>query len=160
AAQQIVRSDAAAADRTVDLILNPRPGNALCWDALRLTREADTMRAERAVVALPAGAPTCGSDAPLEWTTVASLSIPELARLSAQNCSVRAWLQFGRAPSIEEGVIGDLRFSQSVRGGDFTAMRIDEYEGEACPPYLTNWTPPRSDLLGDGAGGASSAPTQ
>jgi inner membrane protein len=147
--RQINAADPAGAQRTIDLILNPRPANPLCWEALRLTRDADsTLTISRRTVALPTAASSaCGRNAAPEWTILAQEPIPALRQLARENCSVRAWLQFGRAPALGEGVISDLRFGNSVRG-NFTVMPIDDGQ-TLCPPHLTNWTPPRSDVLGE-----------
>ncbi|MDR2212397.1 MAG: metal-dependent hydrolase [Pseudomonadales bacterium] len=149
AVRQIRRADPDAAARTVDLILNPRPANPLCWDALRLTHEPDdTLLISQKSIPLPSAAsPACGANTSLAWTTLARQPLAELRQLASENCSVNAWLQFARAPVISEGNISDLRFGNSLRG-NFTTLRLDAAAAE-CPPYLTKWTPPRSDVLGD-----------
>jgi inner membrane protein len=148
-ARQIARNDPFAAARTVDLILNPRPGNPLCWDAMRLTREeaGTQLQISRGTVALPPGSGTCGGAPSFEWTTLIREPIAELRQLASESCVVRAWLQFGRAPALEDGFISDLRFGNSVRG-NFSAMPVDG-PAPQCPPNLTNWTPPRRDVLGE-----------
>lgn len=150
ATDRINSADPAAAARTIDLVLNPRPANPLCWEAMRLTRDDDSvMTVSRATVALPSTASrTCGRDSSLDWTPVARQSIGQLRQTARENCAVRAWLQFGRAPAIEAGVIADLRFGSATRG-NFSAMRIEDRYAETCPPNLTDWTPPRRDLLDD-----------
>jgi hypothetical protein len=43
-------------------------------------------------------------------------------------------------------VISDLRYSGPDRP-NFTTMPIGPRPGGACPRHLTNWRPPRADLL-------------
>ncbi|MDR0779753.1 MAG: metal-dependent hydrolase [Pseudomonadales bacterium] len=146
--RQINQADPFGAAQTLDLILNPRPANPLCWDALRLTRDATAMLTiSQRTVALPsAESSACGRDAAPEWRTLVRESIPELQQLARDNCEVRAWLQFGRAPALGDGLISDLRFGAAVRG-NFSALRFTETPPPRCPPNLPNWTPPRSDVL-------------
>ena len=70
-----------------------------------------------------------------------------LRQLASRDCWVRAWLQFGRAPLVREGVILDVRF-QAGRLDNFTAMKLRPGpESAACPPNMTHWAMPRADLL-------------
>jgi hypothetical protein len=65
----------------------------------------------------------------------------------AGDCRVRAWLQFGRAPSMRDGWISDARFGGSGRG-NFSAMQVaDGASARECPPHLTDWDLPRADVL-------------
>ena len=82
----------------------------------------------------------------VEWETPQVQSVSRLRELYANDCWVRAWLQFGRAPEIRENVISDLRYSGPDRP-NFTTMPIGSRPGGACPRHLTNWRPPRADLL-------------
>jgi hypothetical protein len=55
-------------------------------------------------------------------------------------------MQFGRAPEVSQGSIGDLRYGPS--DANFTTMRLRSgAEAAQCPPNLTNWGRPRADLL-------------
>jgi inner membrane protein len=148
-ARQIDQTDPLAADRTLDLILNPHPGNPLCWDALRVTHDPDaTLTLSQRTVALPsATSSTCGAKASPRWTELGHEQIPALQQLARDNCAVRAWLQFGRAPLLGDDFISDLRFGNSLRG-NFSTLRFAQGAAERCPPNLTDWTPPRSDVLG------------
>jgi inner membrane protein len=72
-------------------------------------------------------------------------SIAALRTLARDNCPVRAWLQFGRAPVVDQGNIGDLRFGNP--NANFSTMSV--HLPPACPPHLTNWRMPREDLIGN-----------
>jgi inner membrane protein len=74
-------------------------------------------------------------------------SLPRLRALVGTNCSVRAWMQFGRAPLVGPGEISDLRYEG--RGRDnFSEMPVPAEGGAAaCPPNLTGWGIPRQELL-------------
>jgi inner membrane protein len=74
-------------------------------------------------------------------------SIAGLRTLARENCSIKAWLQFGRAPVVDQGSISDLRFGQ---GANFSTMSL--HMPAACPPHLTNWRMPREDLIGNSKG--------
>ena len=63
------------------------------------------------------------------------------------DCWVRAWLQFGRAPEIRDNVISDLRYSGPT-GRNFTTMPIGQsVRAATVRANLTDWRPPRADLL-------------
>jgi hypothetical protein len=66
--------------------------------------------------------------------------------LYENDCWVRAWLQFGRAPEIRDNVISDLRYSGPDRP-NFTTMPIGQWSSGNCPRHLTDWRPPRAALL-------------
>jgi hypothetical protein len=70
--------------------------------------------------------------------------VDALRGLAATNCRARAWLQFGRVPYIEGGRIRDLRFENPL-GQNFTPMSLGG--GPGCLGYLTDWAPPRADIL-------------
>ena len=61
------------------------------------------------------------------------------------NCRVAAWLQFGRVPHVAEGRIVNLRYENPL-AQNFTPMALD-VGARRCPSYLTNWEPPRQDIL-------------
>jgi inner membrane protein len=74
-------------------------------------------------------------------------SLGRLRELDRNDCSVRAWLQFGRAPVIGQGEITDFRFGGAARD-NFTTMQLSVGpEAGRCPPNLTDWGRPRRDLL-------------
>jgi inner membrane protein len=133
----------------VDVVLNPRPANPLCWNALAIVRDesADEYRLTRGR-ATSFGAGGCGEGraAPVVWDEPVRQSLRQLRALDASDCSVRAWLQFGRAPVIDERAIGDLRFG-GTSADNFSMMPLSPAGPGACPPNPTAWTPPRADLL-------------
>jgi inner membrane protein len=87
--------------------------------------------------------------AALVWQSTWRTDLGQLRALSAGNCRVRAWLQFGRLPQVANGSIVDLRFERPV-GQNFTRMPIDRGADE-CPRYVTSWEPPRRDVLDQSA---------
>ena len=127
----------------VDVVLSPSAANPLCWSALTIERNTanDTYTLRRGRVSLFAGGtprPRCIR----ESSSTETQSLARLRQLQRDNCRVAAWLQFGRAPAIQEAHIFDYRFG----GSNFTDMSFTE--GPApCPRYLTPWRPPREDIL-------------
>jgi inner membrane protein len=100
---------------------------------------------------LPLGAQLSGfnpcGDSSNDWTTVATQSLAVLRDEMGSDCRVRAWLQFGRAPVIADGLIADARFGGTGRG-NFTAMPVPPgTSSSVCPEHLTNWGMPRADVL-------------
>jgi hypothetical protein len=61
---------------------------------------------------------------------------------------VRAWLQFARVPAFRDREAQDLRFDNGGRD-NFTAFPLDTHPA-GCPPHVTSWTLPRTDLLAHG----------
>jgi inner membrane protein len=142
----------------VDVVLNPNPADPVCWMAIAV--EKDELAGEyvlhRGTVSLvPAWRPPDGCAShrfgrgggtySAAWGSPRRESLSRLRGLAAQDCAVRAWLQFGRAPAFRDGEIYDLRFDDGARG-NFTAMRLGPAPA-GCPPHLTSWAPPRADLL-------------
>jgi hypothetical protein len=84
------------------------------------------------------------------WHRRWTIDAGALRELAIANCSVGAWLQFGRVPFVADGRIVDLRFETPV-GQNFTSMSIDGTPA-GCPAYLTDWPPPRADVLSSFAG--------
>ena len=149
----------------VDVILRPGLANPLCWNAIaiELKERDDEFVLRRAVVSpvpgfqRPAGCTTDAHDATstsangaVRWTAAARQPLGRLRALYRDDCSVRAWMQFGRAPALDDGRIADDRFGDPG-GSNFTGMPLTP-RTDACPPHLTAWVPPRADLLGDDAG--------
>ena len=165
-AREVVRGKALASDasavrpQVVDLVLSPRGGNPLCWTVLSVVRDEPAgnyvlTRGDVAVLARSA----CGSPraSDVRWDDPSTHSLAQLRVLYRDDCWVRAWLQFGRAPSVDGDAISDLRYGSSFRG-NFTTMRLrPAAEAARCPANLTAWRPPRADLLGDDTEGASPA---
>jgi inner membrane protein len=135
--------------RRVDLVLSSQPANPLCWSVLSITSDEHLIvyMMTRGTVALILPN-ACGGprEQDVEWEVTQIQSVTRLRALYANNCLVRAWLQFGRAPEISGNVISDLRYSGPDRR-NFTTMPISDWPGGACPRHLTNWQPPRADLL-------------
>jgi inner membrane protein len=145
--RNVVRNRVLQAQRStqvLDLTLNPRPANPLCWSALLLSRDsADSLVMQRGEVAIVG----CGQRAPVVWTSRQAQSLSQLRNLKRDDCRVRAWLQFGRAPIVSENLISDARFGGTSRG-NFSAMELSSPTSVSeCPPHLTNWALPRADVL-------------
>lgn len=137
--------------RVVDVVLSPNAANPLCWTALTIERDATgagyVLRHGDVAVATRSG---CGGDRAraVAWDAAHTQSLAELNALYRADCWVRGWLQFGRAPLISDGAISDARYGGVARG-NFTTMTLKPpAEAAQCPANLTEWTPPRSDLLG------------
>lgn len=134
----------------LDVVLNPRPANPLCWNALAIVRDegAGEYRLTRGS-ATSLGGSGCGEGrlADVVWDEPVRQPLQRLRALHANDCAVRAWLQFGRAPVLDERAIGDLRFG-GTSADNFSMMPLSPAGPSTdCPPNLTTWTPPRADLL-------------
>ena len=143
----VAASSLGAGDEIVDVILNPQPANPVCWSALSIVKNerADRYVMTRGSIRLSSLA-RCGmrGDAGVEWDDTTTQALGAIRTLDRTDCRVSAWLQFGRAPLIGDGELGDLRFGGRARG-NFTSMPLRS--GDACPSKLTNWSQPRADLL-------------
>jgi inner membrane protein len=145
----------------VDLLADANPGVPWCWSVLVLQKSGESrLIARRGTLSLfPRGWPaaSCASarlyeqaagdqspSAALIWHRRWEIDIDAIRAVAASNCRARAWLQFGRVPYIEGGRIRDLRFENPV-GQNFTPMSLGSESG--CPAYLTDWAPPRTDIL-------------
>ena len=128
-------------------MLSSQAGNPLCWSVLSITGDGTQYAMTRGTVAVIVRN-ACGSPRAqnVEWETPQIQSVARLRELYANDCWVRAWLQFGRAPEIRDNVISDLRYSGPDRP-NFTTMPIGPRPGGVCPANLTDWRPPRTDLL-------------
>src|SRR5918995_1344093 len=145
----------------IDVIVSPNAASPLCWAviAIELREAAGEYVLWRGTLSLkPAWrAPTaCAShqftdprqgrsigDGSLALRDTAHQPLQRLRTLTQENCWVRAWMRFGRAPVIDSESIFDLRFSDRP-GREFTDMRLRR---EGCPPHVPNWSMPRADLL-------------
>ena len=170
---QSVRRDILTARHTalptttvLDVVLEPDPGVPWCWSALTVERhrssERDVIEVNRATVSLlPRAWPPawCASNAvfrrgevtvadgpAISWTAQWQTSTDLLQSLS-QDCWAGAWFQFGRVPQVVSGTLRDLRLENPVHD-NFTALPLAR-ERAGCPSNLTNWRPPRADLLDD-----------
>ena len=147
----------------VDLVLSPNPGSFSCWAVIAVEKHdsAGEYVLHRGTLSLlPDWQPPTecasyrfargrerGTAGPsLAWNERIRAPLASLRDLSGRDCWVRAWLQFGRAPYVREGVIRDLRFDNGA--GNFTAMEVaPEGAARGCPPHMTSWAMPRLDLL-------------
>jgi inner membrane protein len=161
----------------VDIVSDANPGVPWCWSVLTLQKgrrvddgAAEALVARRGTLSLLPGvwpAASCASAAVMRtrwgagnggdsvdltsgavvWHRRWRIDVEELRALYAANCRVRAWLQFGRVPSVANGWIADLRFEHPI-GQNFTPMVIDS-GGRGCPAFVTGWELPRHDLITD-----------
>jgi inner membrane protein len=159
-AEARTRVEPAPRGHVVDVVLNPDPGDPLCWAVILIEKDdrAGAYVLHRGTVSIaPRWRPAtrCASHRfagrEAVWETPVRQPLEGLRERSARDCRVRAWLQFGRAPVLRGDEIFDLRFERGA-GDNFTAMKLRPDPESACPPHLTRWTPPRADLLE--AGGA------
>jgi inner membrane protein len=146
----------------VDVIVAPDPGMPVCWSVIVIGRTdgAGEYRTSRGTISLTprwyrpercashrffgGGEPQSLSGGRVVWRDDFRDTVSRVRDLSRQDCWVRAWLQFGRAPVIRGNLIMDLRFDTGVRG-NFTAMPL---EREGCPANIPHWAEPREDLFG------------
>jgi inner membrane protein len=146
----------------VDVILTPNPSSPLCWGVIAVElRESDgeyiLWRGTQSLAPAWKAPTACAShvfDGPHDARMIGDgrfalrdathQSLQRLRTAARENCWVRAWLRFGRAPVVEGPAIFDLRFSQSA-GRGFTDMPFGAREG--CPANMPNWGMPRADLL-------------
>lgn len=155
-------------DAIVDVVANPNPAAPWCWSVVSMQRTADeaSLTVRRGTLSLWPGlrpADTCAThrlaaadpplppvgDAPvgrLIWNREWHVDLVPLRDRAATDCRVRAWLQFGRVPFVDDGHIVDLRFDNPL-SANFSAMAIDDDRRVGCPSRLTNWAWPRSDVL-------------
>ncbi len=151
--------------RIVDIVSDANPGVPWCWTVLTLQEATagatGALTARRATLSLLPGvwpAPSCASarlstrwstdDEPSDrvvWHRRWRVEVEELRALDTGNCRVAAWLQFGRVPYVAEGRIVDLRYENPL-AQNFTPMAL-EVGAPRCPSYLTDWEPPRQDIL-------------
>jgi inner membrane protein len=146
------RAIAASGLSELDVVLNPAPANPLCWSALTVsdTRGADTIVYRRGTIALAhrrLGVDACGAGAgaATSWSEEVRQPARALTALAANDCWVRAWLQFGRAPVLAGDRLADLRFGEASRA-NFTTLIVAR-GARACPRPLTPWDYPRRDVL-------------
>jgi inner membrane protein len=149
----------------VDVILNPKPGVPVCWDAVAIEKNEASGEyiLRRGTLALfdgwllmhpcnsPSRNPTAlgASRSGVVWSEPLREPLGRLRALNRDDCWVRAWLQFGRAPTLGDQDIADFRFGGRARS-NFTAMQLrPPATAKVCPPNLTDWGIPRADLLGE-----------
>jgi inner membrane protein len=151
--------------RLVDVILTPNPSSPLCWAVIGV--ELDEAGGEyvlwRGTMSLAPRwkAPiACASHGFAASRAVLRPGGPHFALrdevrqplgrlrdLARNDCRVRAWLRFGRAPVIAGGAIFDLRFAERL-GQNFSHMPLAANADAApCPSNVPAWDMPRADLL-------------
>lgn len=163
-AKSAARASMTAGADIVDVIVAPDPGMPVCWSVIVLARDPriEELRTSRGTLSLGAGwyppdrcasyrlagvaSPGTRPAKTIAWRDDFRQSLAELRDLSARDCWVRAWLQFGRAPVLRRGAIVDLRFESSVRA-NFTAMPLARNPGAGCPANIPEWMMPRRDLV-------------
>ena len=142
----------------VDLVLNPKPASPFCWTALAIEKDERggeyVLRRGNVALLTSRLCATANTDSvaggkrrAVVWSEPIRQSLTRLRELNRDDCWVRAWLQFGRAPILSDDGIADYRFGGS--GPDnFTFMPIrSSAEAAVCPRHMTPWIPPRADLL-------------
>lgn len=163
-AARFARSD--PSQRLHDIALTPFPSNPACWMFVSISSSADERHYQlrRGLLSLlPAGQADsmCPEgfmdgkkfDADAATGSVLILSshdgsLTELRRLAKTDCHLQAWLRFARMPWLDQGVASDLRYASAMRT-NFTAMRLDAFEGRPCPEGVPSWDMPRSDLIAE-----------
>jgi len=147
----------------LDVVLTPDPGNPMCWSVIVIERDdgageyvlhsgtlsvAPAWLAPTRCASHRFGGPRPNHEAERRLVLYDAVRQPRegLRALHDRDCWVKAWLQFGRAPRVEEGAILDLRFDRG--GRNFTSMALRPGgQAASCPSHLTSWEPPRADLL-------------
>jgi inner membrane protein len=158
-------------DTLHDLVLNPMPGNPLCWSGLSVQTRGEQLSYRRLAISVAPqlfSAEGCHVDPPretsaprvpiFEGSTVDvqlfdTLEVPRdrLRALADADCRVSAFMLFSRAPFVVEAydahVLGDARYDMS-RELSWSKMSITEPIDDArCPGFLPGWEPPRRDVL-------------
>lgn len=164
---RVVKAEARAAmtgaGNIVDIVATPDPGMPVCWSVIVIAqdRSREELRTSGGTLSLAPSwyhADRCAShrlaspqewararpSGTVEWRDDVRESLPRLRDLNRDDCRVRAWFQFSRAPVLRNDAIVDVRFDNRI-GPNFTAMRIAGESG--CPPHMTPWTAPRAELL-------------
>jgi inner membrane protein len=140
---------AAVRGSVVDMVLSPQPANPLCWNALAITVNggAGVFHTTRGMISA-IGAMGCPDQRAIAaWDAPVSQSLAQLRDRMDRDCWVRAWMQFGRAPQLDQRAISDLRYGDIGRE-NFSAMPLRALPKAAfCPRNLTRWGMPRADLL-------------
>jgi inner membrane protein len=67
-------------------------------------------------------------------------------KVAKENCHVAAWLRFARMTHITEEEALDLRFARGPRG-NFTTLKLKDFQNLACAEGIPPWIPPREDLI-------------
>jgi len=126
--------------RVLDVAMTAFPSQPLCWSYVSLETDGVQYRMRREVFKL--AEVSCPAALSVQPETVTG-SVQELRALKASNCSVDAWLRFGRMPELANGALSDYRFATTPRG-NFTTLRIAP---APCPQGVPAWGYPRADLF-------------
>lgn len=150
-----------------DVILQPEPGNPLCWSALAVAEERGDLVLRRVHVSssslhpvglcrMPFSEETTAVREPIarsetediRFVDEARTSLERLRALNEEDCRVSAFLRFSRAPFFlerdGERLLGDLRYDRGE--GGFAVARLPEHP-EGCPENVPSWVPWRADVL-------------
>jgi inner membrane protein len=140
--------DGAPRGELLDAIATPRAANPLCWSTILVERDRarDVYSLKRGTLSVVRGG--CSREWEHAWAPADTQSLTTLKALAEENCWVKGWLRFGRAPYLAGGRIADYRFGGAGEG-NFSSMVIEEGEDSgACPPNIPLWGMPRADLVG------------
>jgi len=148
--------------RVLDVAMTAFPSQPLCWSFVSVENNeaAGSYRLRRGVSSLapdwlaPLACPNglveqkpslrlAPGIAQFDETTA---SLQTLRALKNDNCYVDAWLRFARAPALMDGALSDYRFASTPRG-NFSTLRIADFEHAGCPQGVPPWSYPRADLL-------------
>ena len=163
--RRIVAGELQAQDpsaRLLDVAMTPFPSNPLCWNfvSVESSDSAGIYRLRRGTLSLapatlpvqacPAGLmearPTQAAAPAIAFSDSRSGSTALLRALYEENCFVKDWLRFARAPVVDKNQASDMRFSFGPRG-NFTTLYMDDFSGRSCPSGIPEWGMPRKDLL-------------
>lgn len=154
----------------LDHVLTPMPANPLCWEAMLVQTQDESIVARRAMLALapslipadgclsrslnlPSSAPlkdVQGANTPeLHWYGEIATGLNRLRNRVANDCEAAAVMRFIRVPWLatvgRDTVLGDLRYDRE-KGLGFAEVALQD-PPVSCPRLVPNWRPPRADLL-------------
>jgi inner membrane protein len=156
-----------------DLIVTPMPINFLCWNVI-LVETHGTPSEYRLTngfyspIPLTLSPETCArktsfmdgeelkfqpkkpnQDLRIAWAQSYKTPAENIRKLYDQDCRVRAFFQFARAPYVQvKGgniIMGDFRFERAQKQ-NFTRLMFRQNDIE-CPRHLPPWIAPRSDFI-------------
>jgi inner membrane protein len=164
-ADQVARELAQARDpggKVLDVTLTAFPANPLCWIFISVERNearGDYVLRRGIAGIAPSITPVAACPAGLAEQAMQRENRPgsaifsefrgplaRLRELQRTNCHFDAWLRFARVPWVDRSEATDVRFAASVRG-NFTTMRLADFENLECSRYIPTWERPRADLL-------------
>lgn len=149
-ARALASLSSTARGTVLDVVLSAQPANPLCWQAVAITsdeRAGEYVMTRGSLAAIAPLGCGFGNDTWVRWDDSTRRPLVQLRELTRRDCWARAWMQFGRAPDISGGAIGDLRFGGATPD-NFTTMRLKPGDqASVCPRNMTRWGMPRADLL-------------